>query len=147
MWIVYCLSVLIRYLFYRLLPLNQCLYPPGQIQRLNDRLFAHSYLDLSRSQLQQKPGGLGQLTFLMFEIAVSLQAVNQEMATIGNIFLVLIPGALLLVAFGAWLVSSSALRPIHHLTRVIQQVTVKALDRRIAIGTTDVEFALTDSGI
>jgi heavy metal sensor kinase len=73
-------------------------------------------------------------------IAVSLQAVNQEMATIGNIFLVLIPGALLLVALGAWLVSSSALRPIHHLTRVIQQVTVKGLDRRIPIGTTDVEF-------
>ena len=83
----------------------------------------------------------------MFEIAVSLQAVNQEMATIRNIFLVLILGALLLVALGAWLVSSSALRPIHHLTRVIQQVTVKGLDRRIPIGTTDVEFALTDSGI
>lgn len=73
-------------------------------------------------------------------IAVCLQAVNQEMATIRNIFLVLIPGALLLVALGAWLVSSSALRPIHHLTRVIQQVTVKRLDRRIPIGTTDVEF-------
>ncbi len=73
-------------------------------------------------------------------IAVSLQAVDQEMATIRNIFLVSIPGALLLVAVGAWLVSGGALRPIRQLTGVIQQVTVKGLDQRIPIGTTDVEF-------
>ncbi|BAZ23138.1 integral membrane sensor signal transduction histidine kinase [Kalymmatonema gypsitolerans NIES-4073] len=73
-------------------------------------------------------------------IAVSLQAVNQEMAAISNIFLVSIPGALVLVASGAWLVSGGALRPIGQLTGVIQQVTVKGLDQRIPIGTTDVEF-------
>ncbi|MDZ8026394.1 MAG: ATP-binding protein [Nostoc sp. DedQUE11] len=73
-------------------------------------------------------------------IAVSLQAVNQEMAIIRNIFLVSIPGALLLVAVGAWVVAGSALRPIHQLTGVIQQVTVKGLDQRIPIGTTDLEF-------
>ncbi|MEA5623225.1 sensor histidine kinase [Nostoc sp. UHCC 0251] len=73
-------------------------------------------------------------------LAVSLQAVNQEMATIRNIFLVSIPVALLLVAVGAWLISGRALRPITQLTGVIQQVTVKGLDQRIPIGTTDVEF-------
>lgn len=73
-------------------------------------------------------------------IAVSLQAVNQEMVTIRNIFLVSIPGALLLVASGAWLVSGRALRPIHQLTGVIKEVTVKGLDRRISVGSTDVEF-------
>ncbi|MBE8992155.1 ATP-binding protein [Nostoc sp. LEGE 12450] len=73
-------------------------------------------------------------------IAVNLQAVDQEMVTIRNIFLVSIPGSLLLVAIGAWLVSGGALRPIHQLTGVIQQVTVKGLDQRIPIGTTDVEF-------
>ncbi|MBW4512345.1 MAG: HAMP domain-containing protein [Scytonematopsis contorta HA4267-MV1] len=73
-------------------------------------------------------------------IAVSLETVNQEMAAIRNIFVVLIPGALLLVASGAWLVSGNALRPVHQLTSVIRQVTVKGLDRRIPIGTTDVEF-------
>ncbi|MBN3906834.1 MAG: HAMP domain-containing protein [Nostoc sp. NMS1] len=73
-------------------------------------------------------------------IAVNLQAVDQEMAIIQNIFLVSIPGSLLLVAVGAWLVSGGALRPIHQLTGVIQQVTVKGLDQRIPIGTTDVEF-------
>ncbi|MEH2224800.1 ATP-binding protein [Nostoc sp.] len=73
-------------------------------------------------------------------IAISLQAVDRDMATIRNIFLVSIPGALLLVAVGAWLVSGGALRPIRQLTGVIQQVTVKGLDQRIPIGTTDVEF-------
>ncbi|MDZ8052575.1 MAG: sensor histidine kinase [Aulosira sp. ZfuVER01] len=73
-------------------------------------------------------------------LAVSLQAVNQEMASIRNIFLVSIPVALLLVAVGAWLISGGALRPIGQLTSVIQQVTVKGLDQRIPIGTTDVEF-------
>ncbi|MEH1939382.1 MAG: ATP-binding protein [Nostoc sp.] len=73
-------------------------------------------------------------------IAVNLQAVDREMASIRNIFLVSIPGALLLVAIGAWLVSGSALRPIGQLTSVIQQVTVKGLDQRIPIGTTDIEF-------
>lgn len=73
-------------------------------------------------------------------IAVNLQAVDQEMATIRNIFLVSIPGSLLLVAVGAWLVSGGALRPIRQLTGIIQQVTVKGLDQRIPVGTTDVEF-------
>ncbi|MBW4610049.1 MAG: HAMP domain-containing histidine kinase [Hassallia sp. WJT32-NPBG1] len=73
-------------------------------------------------------------------IAVSLQAVNQEMATINNIFAVSIPAALLLVASGAWFISGSARGPIRRLTGVIQQVSVKGLDQRIEIGTTDIEF-------
>ncbi|MBD2451905.1 HAMP domain-containing protein [Nostoc sp. FACHB-152] len=73
-------------------------------------------------------------------IAVSLQAVDQEMATIRNIFLVSIPVSLLLVTLGAGLISRRALRPISQLTDAIQQVTVKGLDQRIPIGKTDVEF-------
>lgn len=77
---------------------------------------------------------------IQIAIAVSLQTVNQEMAAIRNIYLFSIPITLLLVTFGAWLVSGSALRPIRQLTGVIQQVTVKGLDQRIPIGTTDAEF-------
>ena len=84
--------------------------------------------------------GAAKFPNLQVAIAVNLQAVAQEMATIQNIFLISIPGALLLVAVGAWLVSGGALRPIRQLTGVIQQVTVKGLDQRIPIGTTDVEF-------
>jgi two-component system, OmpR family, heavy metal sensor histidine kinase CusS len=73
-------------------------------------------------------------------IAVSLQAIDQEMDVIRTIFGVAIPGTLLLVAGGAWALSGSALRPIHKLTESIQQVTVTGLDRQVPLGTTDVEF-------
>jgi two-component system, OmpR family, heavy metal sensor histidine kinase CusS len=73
-------------------------------------------------------------------IAVNLQAIDQEMAAIRNIFVVSIPGMLLLVAGGAWIVAGGALRPVRQLTGVIQHVTVTGLDQRIPVGTTDVEF-------
>ncbi|WP_347566261.1 ATP-binding protein [Scytonema sp. UIC 10036] len=85
---------------------------------------------------------VGAVTFphALVAIAVSLNAVDREMIAIRNIFLVSIPGALLLVAGGAWLISGSALRPIERLNKAIEQVTVNGLDRRVPIGTTDVEF-------
>jgi two-component system, OmpR family, heavy metal sensor histidine kinase CusS len=73
-------------------------------------------------------------------IAVSLQAIDQEMVGIRNIFLVVIAGMLLLVAGGAGLLSGSALRPIQKLTTAIRQVTVAGLDQQVLIGETDIEF-------
>ncbi|MBW4661147.1 MAG: HAMP domain-containing protein [Drouetiella hepatica Uher 2000/2452] len=73
-------------------------------------------------------------------IAISLQAIDQEMDVIRNIFLVAISGTLLLVAGGAWGLSGRALRPIRRLTAAIQQVTVAGLDQQIHLGATDVEF-------
>ncbi len=73
-------------------------------------------------------------------IAVNLQVVDGEMATINNIFIISIPGMLLLIAIGGWLLSGSVLRPINQLTSVIQQVSAKGLDKRIPIDKTDVEF-------
>ncbi len=73
-------------------------------------------------------------------IAVNLQSLDQEMAAIRNIFLVVIPGTLLLVAGGAWALSGSALQPIRRLTAMMQQITVTGLDQRVPIGTTDIEF-------
>lgn len=85
---------------------------------------------------------VGAVTFphALVAIAVSLNAVDREMVAIRNIFLVSIPGALLLVAGGAWGISGSALRPIRRLNKAIEQVTVKGLDQRVPLGTTDVEF-------
>jgi len=74
-------------------------------------------------------------------IAVSLQTITQEMGAIRNIFLIAIPGTLLVVAIGAWVLSGSALHPIRQLTAVMQKLTVTGLDQRVALGQTDVEFA------
>ncbi len=73
-------------------------------------------------------------------IAVSLKTIDQDMATIRNIFLVSIPGTLLLIAGGAWVLAGSALQPVRKLTSVIQQVTAKGLDQQVPIGSADVEF-------
>lgn len=77
---------------------------------------------------------------IQIAIALNLQVVDREMATINNIFLISIPGVLLLIAIGAWLLSGSVLRPINQLTSTIQQVNAKGLDKRIPIEKTDVEF-------
>ncbi|MEG4969855.1 ATP-binding protein [Microcoleus sp. B6-A1] len=73
-------------------------------------------------------------------IAVNLQAIDREMASIGNIFLIAIPVVLLLVAGGAWVISRSILYPIGRLTIAIRNVTVQGLDRRVPVGSTDIEF-------
>lgn len=73
-------------------------------------------------------------------IAISLNAVDQEMAIIRGIFLVSIPGVLLLVAGGAWAIAGSSLQSIRQLTGVIGNVTASGLEQRVPIGTTDVEF-------
>ena len=84
--------------------------------------------------------GVASFPHVQVAIAVSLEAIDQEMAGIRNIFLVVIAGMLLLVAGGAWLLSGSALRPVQKLTTAIQQVTVAGLDQQVLIGATDIEF-------
>lgn len=74
-------------------------------------------------------------------IAVSLDAVEREMVTIRNGFLLLIAIALLLIAVAAWFLAGSALVPIQRLTAAIRRVTVKGLDQRVPTDSTDVEFA------
>lgn len=73
-------------------------------------------------------------------IAVSLQAIHQEMRVIRHIFFLVTSGTLLLVAGGAWGLSGSVLRPVRKLTTAIRQVTVTGLDQQVPIGTTDIEF-------
>ena len=73
-------------------------------------------------------------------IAVNLQAIDREMASIRNIFLISIPVVLLLVASGAWVISRSILYPIGRLTMAIRNVTVQGLDRRVPVGSPDIEF-------
>jgi two-component system, OmpR family, heavy metal sensor histidine kinase CusS len=78
--------------------------------------------------------------FVRLAIAVSLHTIEREMNAIANIFLISIPVALILVAFGAWLLSGRALKPLHQVTITIQQVTAKGLNQRVAIGDVDREF-------
>lgn len=80
------------------------------------------------------------LTFRQIAIAVNIQAIDQEMATIRNIFLLAIPGMLFLIAGAAWALAGRALQPIRRLTQTIAQVTAQGLDQRIPVDKTDLEF-------
>ncbi len=73
-------------------------------------------------------------------IAVSLAAIRQEMALIRRIYLLTIPGGLLLVAGGAWRLSGRALKPIYRLGQSIDQVTARGLDQRVSTTDIDQEF-------
>jgi two-component system heavy metal sensor histidine kinase CusS len=73
-------------------------------------------------------------------IAINLHTIDTEMHGVRNAFLVTLPLALLLIGIGAWLVSASALRPIHKLTRLARDLTAEGLDKRIAAEQEDHEF-------
>lgn len=74
-------------------------------------------------------------------IAISLRAIDSEMAAIRSTFLLSIITILLLIAGAAWVLSGRALRPIRQLTQAIRHVTVKGLDQRVTVGDADLEFA------
>ncbi|MEM8779303.1 MAG: ATP-binding protein [Cyanobacteria bacterium P01_G01_bin.49] len=84
--------------------------------------------------------GTAKFSHIQMAIAVNQQVIQQEMATISQIFLISILGLFLIIAISAWLLSRSAIRPINQLTTVIQQVSAKGLDRRIPLDQIDVEF-------
>lgn len=84
--------------------------------------------------------GAATFPYTQAAFAVSLNSIDREMLAIRNIFLISIFIVLFLITGGAWWLSGNALQPIRRLTRAIEQVTVKGLDQRVPIGTTDVEF-------
>jgi two-component system heavy metal sensor histidine kinase CusS len=107
-------------------------------QRRSDRLL---HLPITR-RVDQQSWRVGQLRLPQAEvaIAVSLQAIDQEMALIRHIFLIAIPGGFVLVAAGAWLLAGSALKPVRQLSCTLNQVTVRGLDQRLEIDQADPEF-------
>lgn len=73
-------------------------------------------------------------------IAVSLQAVHQEMGTLLQIYWLTIPGALALLAGGSWWLAGRALDSIQTLSHRITQVTAQGLHQRVPQAGSDREF-------
>ncbi len=130
-------------------------FPPGQGEPPNSRFGEPPPEDLQRGAeplrppppaiIQSSPSGtwrLGMVTspHVQIAIAVSLQVIDREMEAIRNVFLISIPGALILVAVSAWWLSERALKPLYVVTASIRRVTAKGLDQRLPIADVDVEF-------
>ncbi|HEY9852862.1 MAG TPA: ATP-binding protein [Leptolyngbyaceae cyanobacterium] len=130
----------------RLVPFRpQPILPPVRIFDRTIRLSRREPPKLSQFVTQRTSTGawrVGAIAFARREvaIAINLNGIDREMATIRNVFWISIPVLLLLILGGAWVLSGSVMRSIRQLTVAIEQVTVKGLDRRVPIGSTDVEF-------
>ncbi|MBE9159275.1 HAMP domain-containing protein [Nodosilinea sp. LEGE 06152] len=72
-------------------------------------------------------------------IAANLNALRQEMATLRRIYALTIPGLLLVIGGGAWVLAGQALRPVRQLSQSISQVTAQGLHQRLPAAT-DPEF-------
>lgn len=77
-------------------------------------------------------------------ILVSGADLNQfslDVIQLRNAFLVALPAALAVIAFGAWWLGRKALRPIRVLENDMKNLSVNELDQRLETGKADVEFA------
>lgn len=115
--------------------------PPGPLREIHTK----DINQISRISTQRTNSGnwrIGTIKspFVGIAIAVNCRQLEGEMATLRNIFFLAIPLVLILVAFGAWILSGSALKPLREVTTTIQQVTAKGLDQRLSIGAGDLEF-------
>lgn len=74
-------------------------------------------------------------------LSADLEQVAGDMRQLRRAFLVALPGALLIVAFGAAFVAWRALRPVVALGEDMRRVSARALDQRLEVRGADREFA------
>lgn len=70
-----------------------------------------------------------------------LNQFTQDVIQLRNAFLIALPAALAMIAFGAWWLGRKALRPIQVLEEDMSQLSARALDQRLETGEADIEFA------
>lgn len=95
-----------------------------------------------------KPSREGALRFGVYQFSgynvamgVELSGVATEMTEARNSFLLSLPVAIGVLAFGAWLIASRAIKPIEKLTSTARVMSVKTLGERIEQGGEDREFS------
>jgi len=74
-------------------------------------------------------------------LGVELSGVANEMTHARKAFFFSLPLALAILAFGAWLIASRAIKPIRKLTEAASGMSVAKLDERIEQGNEDSEFS------
>ena len=74
-------------------------------------------------------------------VSVNMRTLDDEMRSIRTAFLIAMPVVLFLIGFGAWVVSSRALRPIDKLTAATRRITIEGPDQRILATSEGREFA------
>lgn len=70
-----------------------------------------------------------------------LDQFSQDVILLRNAFLLALPAALAVIAFGAWWLGRKALRPVRTLENDMRNLSARALDQRLESGNVDIEFA------
>jgi two-component system heavy metal sensor histidine kinase CusS len=79
--------------------------------------------------------------YMTLVIGADLNEFMTGMTELRNAYLAALPVVLLLVAAGAWLVATRALRPVTTLTQTVEGITARGLDQRITTRAHEAEFA------
>ncbi len=74
-------------------------------------------------------------------LGADLDQFSRDVRQLGNAFLLALPGALAVIAFGAWWLGRKALRPIEVLGAGMEHLSARDLGQRLEAGDADVEFA------
>ena len=74
-------------------------------------------------------------------VGADLEELSGEVDSLRKAFLLAMPGALLLIGGGAWMLSRRALRSVNALGDAMRHISAEALDRRLDRGEADQEFA------
>ena len=72
--------------------------------------------------------------------SANLEVVHEEIVESLLMLLMILPGALLVIAVGGWWIGGVALAPIENITRIVEEITASGLDRRIPSGETEDEI-------
>ena len=75
-----------------------------------------------------------------FIVGADLVELKGEIDDLKRAFMLALPGALLLVGLGAWLLSRRALHPIHSLERDMTRISARDLDNRLEVKNVNTEF-------
>jgi heavy metal sensor kinase len=81
--------------------------------------------------------GTGDITLV---IGLDYAPVQAESDRVRSIFFIALPGALLLIGAGGWVVAGRALLPLRNIAQTAEQVTARGLDQRIAMSIEDPEI-------
>jgi len=74
-------------------------------------------------------------------LGADLKEFTSGMRQLRDAYLAALPVVLLLVAAGAWLIASRALRPVTALTQTVEGITARGLDQRLTTCAHETEFA------
>lgn len=84
--------------------------------------------------------GLASVPHARLAVAIDAQAIDAEMGSIRNAFLIALPFALAFIGLAGWFFSARALRPIQRLAETSRRVTADGLSQRIKSKGEDREF-------